>query len=381
MKRKSRREIFKSFAAIFGALFLVIMQNSLANKLNGHRFAVSDLKFFETKADFRGGEFNRTAFKKDMGIVLQNKGGFPASGSYVSTLIKTPFPTTELLPSWNVDVPASTGFSISIQITTDTLNFSPWLFLGRAGEAPAPDPRILSWNKTVVDVDYIKSAEPFSHYRWRVDFFTADPKSSPELKLFTVCCGNSAGDEALYKKFAKKDISPQPLVRKLDVPYRSQLANDPEISEGKRLSICCPVSLSMVLEYFKISLPTRKLCDLCYDPDNRILGNWPRAAQILHQFGLRSYVTQIRSFNEIQPFIARGIPLIASIKAFEGDLPSAPYKQAPGHILVIIGVDKNDTVWVNDPYNTDGKLGPRLWTRKEIEKVLIGRGGVVIVAE
>jgi hypothetical protein len=44
-------------------------------------------------------------------------------------------------------------------------------------------------------------------------------------------------------------------------------------------------------------------------------------------------------------------------------------------------VDKNDTVWVNDPYNTDGKLGPRLWTRKEIEKVLIGRGGVVIVAE
>lgn len=381
MKKKSRRRIFKRSVAIFGMLFLIFMQNVLANKLVGHRFAISDLKFFETQPDFQGGEFNRTIFKKEKGLVLRNKDHSPTTGSYVSPLIKTPFPLTELLPSWNVEAPPSTGFTISIQITTDTLNFSPWLFLGREGESPLPDPRVLSFNKAIVDVDYIMTPEPFSHYRWRVDFFTTDPKRSPELKLFTVCYGNSKGDEALFKKFAKKDVIQKNLVKKLNVPYRSQLANDPDISERIKLAICCPVSISMVLEYYNIKLPVRKICDLCFDSDNRVWGNWPRAAQTLHRFGLRAYVAQIRSFEEIQPFIARGVPLVASIKAFEGDLVSAPYKQVPGHILVIIGVDKDDTVWVNDPYNPDGKAGPRLWTRKEIEKVLIGRGGVVIVAE
>ena len=137
----------------------------------------------------------------------------------------------------------------------------------------------------------------------------------------------------------------------------------------------------MALEYYGVSLPLRNVCDICFDRDNRIWGNWARAAQTLHQFGLRSHVAQIRSFEEIKPFIARGIPLIISVRASEGDLPSAPYKKTSGHILIISGVDQNDTVWVNDPYNTDGKEGARLWTRKEIETVLIGKGGVVIVAE
>jgi hypothetical protein len=381
MKRTTCKNAIKYIAAILVILRVVSMQNALANKLVGHRFAVSDLRFFEKEEDFRKGEFNGTAFEKGRGIVFQKTGDSPDSGSYMSPLVKAPFPMTELLPSWNVDVPATTGFSISIQITTDTLNFSPWLFLGREGEAPEPDPKNLSWNKAVVDVDYIKSPETFTHYRWKIDFFAPDAKKAPALRLFSVCHGNSEGNEALFKRFAKKVSAPENFVKKLEVPYRSQLANDPEIPEKRRLSICCPVSLSMVLEYHDISIPVSNLCDLCRDLDTGILGNWPRAAQILHRFGLRSYVAQIRSFEEIIPYIDRGIPLVGSIRVSEGDLPSAPYEHVPGHIVVIVGVQGYDAVWVNDPYNPDGKKGPILWTRRELETVLIGRGGVVIVSE
>ncbi|MBN1902093.1 C39 family peptidase [Candidatus Sumerlaeota bacterium] len=357
------------------------MQKAFPNKLVGRPFAVSDLKFFEKEKDFRGGEFIHTEFIRNRGIVFQGKIDSPVKGSYVSPLVKSPFPMTELLPSWNVKVPETAGYSISIQITTDTLNFSPWLFLGREGEAPEPEAKNQSWNGATVDVDYILSDKPFTHYRWKIDFFRSDSQRSPELKLFSVCHGNSEGDEALFKKFSPKDIPHNDLIKKLDVPYRSQLADNPGVSERQRHSICCPVSVSMVLAYYKKSLSVREVRDLCFDPDSHIYGSWPRSTQTLYRFGLRSYVTQIRSFDEIKPFIARGIPVIISIKASEGELVSAPYKKTSGHILVIVGVDKNDAAWVNDPYNPDGKEGPRLWTRKEIETVHIGRGGVIIIAE
>ena len=111
------------------------------------------------------------------------------------------------------------------------------------------------------------------------------------------------------------------------------------------------------------------------------MGNWTLAAQTLSRFGLRSYITQVRAFDEIPAYIERGIPLIISIRAKRGELKSPPYKEAPGHLLVVIGYDEEEKIWVNDPYNIDGQRGPRTWTRKEMEQVFIGRGGMTIVTE
>ena len=375
----------RNFLAVSLAWLLVFVFSTRmapANKLVGHPHAVSRTVFFEEKSDFKPGRFFRTRLNSKNEITLSAENGdFITSGSFTSPVMRSPFPLTELIPSWNVDVPTSTGFTVYMKLGEAGREWTDWLYLGRYGLTPKISGKNISSRGAEVDVDYLLLEKPFVYYQWRVELFSRRPNYIPRLKLFTVTLGNASGDEELYKQFTPKPRPGNNWARRLDVPYRSQLHKDRAIPKRMRWAICCPVSVSMVLEFFGHDLATRKVCDLCFDHDYTMWGAWPRASQTLSRFGLRSYVMQIRHFDEIKEFISKGSPMIISIRAKEGELTSPPYSQAPGHILVISGLDKDENVWVNDPYNLDGKSGPRKWTRKEIEKVLIARGGVAIIAE
>jgi len=355
---------------------------SIVNPLLGNAFAVSRMKFYETDTDFEGGEYLQTSWQSPKGISLQNTGeDYPTSGSYSSSPFDAPFPMSEILPTWNVDRPTSTGFAVYFQVSEDGHSWSEWLFLGRDGSTPKSLNKTLHTTGAVVDVDFMLLTKDFKYFKWRIDLFTQIPGSSPILRRFAVCYGNSSGDEEIFKNFSGKITVPKGWARKLEMPYYSQLTPEKDIPESMRYSICCPTSLRMVLEYYGVKRSARELCDLNLDPEYQIWGGWPKSAQTLYSFGFRSYVTQIRSFDEIKSWIARGIPLIISIRAKKGELQSAPYPEVGGHVLVISGLTEDGHVWMEDPYNTDGKMGSRLWTRKEIEKTLIGTGGVVVIAE
>jgi hypothetical protein len=241
--------------------------------------------------------------------------------------------------------------------------------------------KVVHTTGAVVDVDFMQLTKPFQYFKWRIDLFTQIPNTSPLLRRFAVCYGNSNGDEEIFKKFSEEKTAPRGWARKLDMPYYSQLTPEKDIPEAMRYSICCPTSVRMVLGYYGINRAEKEICDLNLDPEYEIWGGWPKSAQTLYSFGFRAYVTQIRSFEEIKSYIARGIPLIISIRAKKGELPSTPYHEVEAHVLVISGLTEDGHVWVEDPYNTDGKKGSRLWTRTEIEKTLIGTGGVVVIAE
>lgn len=355
---------------------------SIVNPLYGNPWAVSHIKFYETDTDFEGGEYFQTSWQIQKGISLQNTGeDYSTSGSYSSSPFDSPFPMSEILPTWNVDRPTSTGFAVYFQLSEDGSSWTEWLFLGRDGSTPKSLDKTLHTRGAVVDVDFMLLTKPFRYFKWRIELFTQIPKSSPILRRFAVCYGNSSGDEEIFKKFSGKITVPEGWARKLEMPYYSQLTPEKDITESMRYSICCPASLRMVLEYYGVKRSARELCDLNLDPEYQIWGGWPKSAQTLYSFGFRSYVTQIRSFDEIKSFIARGIPLIISIRAKKGELQSAPYPEVGGHVLVISGLTEDGHVWMEDPYNTDGKTGSRLWTRTEIEKTLIGTGGVVVIAE
>jgi len=366
-------------------LFIILFflpQEAFSNKLKSKPFSVSQTRFFETVKDFEKGQFLDTVFSPGKGIALVKQSRrFVKSGSFVSPVIKTPFPITELIPSWNIDTPTSTGFAVYFKVGGMESGWTDWFFLGREGITPKINFKSKSQKGVSVDVDYLLLEKPFSYYQWRADLFTKAPARSPHLKLLSVAIGNSRGNKKLHEKFSRK-ISPENgWIKKLNVPYRSQLAKRPRIKKRTRHSICCPVSVAMVLEYYGVKVSTKKICDLCFCPDYKIWGVWLRAAQTLSRFGLRSYVTQLRSVDELKPFISKDIPVIISIKARKGEIPSAPYNQARGHLLVVIGFDTDENVWVNDPYNTDGKKGPRKWTKKELETVFVSRGGIAIIAE
>ncbi|MCX6998865.1 MAG: C39 family peptidase, partial [Candidatus Sumerlaeota bacterium] len=320
---------------------------SIVNPLYGNPYAVSRIKFYETAADFKGGEYLQTMWQTPKGISLKkSREDYSTSGSYTSLPFVSPFPMSEILPTWNVDRPTSTGFAIYFQVSEDSRSWSEWLFLGRDGDTPRSLKKVVHTTGAVVDVDFMQLTKPFQYFKWRIDLFTQIPNTSPLLRRFAVCYGNSSGDEEIFKKFSEEKTAPGGWARKLDMPYYSQLTPEKDIPEAMRYSICCPTSVRMVLGYYGINRSEKEICDLNLDPEYEIWGGWPRSAQTLYSFGFRAYVTQIRSFEEIKSYIGRGIPLIISIRAKKGELPSTPYHEVEAHVLVISGLTEDGHVWV-----------------------------------
>ncbi|HPB30556.1 MAG TPA: hypothetical protein PLB62_03785, partial [Candidatus Sumerlaeota bacterium] len=118
-----------------------------ANQLKGHEYAVSEVRFFEQERDFSGFEMTCMRFIPGRGVTLlsENNDGL-TTGSCVSPVLKSPFPMTELLPSWNVDLPTSAGVTIFAQVSRDGETWSDWLYIGRDGAAPRVHTRNTTWD-------------------------------------------------------------------------------------------------------------------------------------------------------------------------------------------------------------------------------------------
>jgi hypothetical protein len=85
-----------------------------------------------------------------------------------------------------------------------------------------------------------------------------------------------------------------------------------------------------------------------YDHDYDGCGNWPFNTAYAGRFGLRGFVTRLRSLNEAERFIAAGIPLIASASYQKGQVPGLDYGTA-GHLMVLVGFTASGDPVLNDP--------------------------------
>lgn len=355
--------------------------NALVSSLS----AISELKLYKSKSDFKDCIFENCKMSRNKTLTVCDesvKSGSMIKSAVVSPVIASDFILTELIPSWNIGLPAGAGVAVYFQVSPDGIYWTDWLYIGRMGEIPENLPRVTKSDIAEVDTDYVLIMNPCKFYKWKVEFFqpTADAKTT--LSLFAVSCGyaniegKTLGEYAKFYYDKKRIPSKEKWAKQLNVPYRSQLDVKGDIAGA----VCCPTSLAMVLEYYKINKPTEEVCDTAFDKDYRLWGSWWRAAQTLYHYGLTSYVIQIRDYDEIKEYIAKDIPVVISIKANPGELPSSPYGETPGHILTIVGLDEDESAWVNDPYNTDGFKGARKYTKKEIEDVLIKKGGVAFIA-
>jgi hypothetical protein len=118
-----------------------------------------------------------------------------------------------------------------------------------------------------------------------------------------------------------------------------------------------------------------------YDATYRGTGNWAFNTAYASQYGVRAFVTQLRSLAEAERFIARGIPLVASINVPPGGLPGFLYAQGTnGHVLVIRGFTANGDVIANDPAALSNAEVRRVYPRAAFERVWVGgSGGIVYV--
>ncbi|UCD29491.1 MAG: C39 family peptidase [Planctomycetota bacterium] len=355
---------------------------SLTNQLKGTPNDVHALIIDQTAKVFRQGDTQEVNVNSEpTGVEIRQdilskpeRDGF-LTAVYKSRLINTRFPFNEMVPSYNIDVPADTGFIVELRVGRQKEDFwTPFYSLGSWGTVPQVNSKTLKDENGLVDVDYFRSRQLFDRIQYRVHLCTTDSNRSPVLRRFGLAYSHTLNDESLARSYRKPTapIPRQKWARRIPVPFRSQKLEDEKI----RASACSPTSLAMVLEYRGIDLSTALVAKRVYDPEYKIYGNWARAVQGAYLFGVPGYLARFSDWNEVKQHISNDTPIIASIKVAPGELRGAPYKSSDGHIFVITGFSEDGDLLVNDPAGATPQEGLLTYNREDMEKVWFGHGGV-----
>jgi hypothetical protein len=312
--------------------------------------SVDRLVMIDTADAFARGTLNHAAVKTgdDGGIVLddQRTKSWPQEGTWTSPELKPEFPFKHLLPSWNVLTPAETGVEVDARARdAQTGKWTDWLYMGAWGREAYEMEREIASGAASIDVDEMILTRPADAYQVRVRLLNFDVEHrdlSPRVRRIAVSYSG------VPKNGARLDQLPTDgWARDLNVPFRAQ--GDEKLPVPLRGKICSPTSVSMVLQHWGIDRPTIANAMAIYDSNYEMFGNWNRAVQYAGQFGLDAYLTRYRNWEQVKGEIARGQPVIASIRFKRGTFPSNVNNASDGHLLVIRGMTPRGDLIVNDP--------------------------------
>lgn len=244
--------------------------------------------------------------------------------------------------------------------------WSPWFSFGRwsstgprasvAGQAHEPFGR--------VDTDTLLLARPADAYQFRAQLRGA---ALQRLWLATAM-KDERSDEPPHKAAWGVD---------LDVPLRSQMV----YPDGGNVW-CSPTSLAMVMAYYDHveSIPDETVPGV-YDSVYDGHGNWPFNTAYAATRGFRAYVDRFGGFADLERWIARSRPIIATVAYDRSWLPNAPIARTAGHILVVRGFTAEGDVIVNDPAAPTDAEVRRVYRRDLFRRAWLDRSGVVYVLE
>jgi hypothetical protein len=302
------------------------------------------------------------------GIVLEPKPDGEAS--FTSGVVSAAAPFRDVLVSWNVETPTASGFAVELRVAAASgTEWSPWLYVGDWGVVPKLE-KVRTFDGGVLDTDYLRGEREFGRAELRVRAFAASGAPRLFVERLTICFSNRQQAVDPFGE-AWGEVRAQ----SLDVPCRSQKAEAAEIA-GR---ICSPTSLAMVMAYRGVERSTLAVASAAFDAEHDIYGNWPRNVQAAFSFGVPGYLTRLSRWREVEAHFARGEPLIASISVKPGELDGAPYKSTAGHLIVLVGFTQGGDVIVNDPAARDAEHARLVYSRAQLQRVWMGRGGTAYV--
>jgi len=144
------------------------------------------------------------------------------------------------------------------------------------------------------------------------------------------------------------------ITRRLVVPPISQLT----APRALRYRICSPTCIAMVLAFHGIDAPLAAVVRECLHEPSGLFGVWPLAIRTATDAGLIGSVECFSTLDAAAPVLARGLPIVASIRFAAGALPGAALSATDGHLVVVTGMDA-DWVYINDPAARDASGVPR----------------------
>lgn len=319
------------------------------------------------------------------------------SGVWTSEWREPGFTFMRLVPSWDADTPEGTWVTVEAQARRATGGETAWYSFGTWAIGDATLKRASTDGQrdadAHVETDTLLASVPLSAYRVRVTVARSEGVSRPPLLRSVAAV---ASDDAAVRSAPRSAHSG--IAKDLPVPQYSQEIHAGEYPEydGGGEAWCSPTSTTMVLGRWgagptpaDVSWVDRGYRDpgvdhaarYTYDATYRGTGNWSFNAAYAAQYGLRAFVTQLRSLAEAERFIAAGIPLVASIDVRPGGLPGFLYAQGTdGHLLVIRGFTAGGDVIVNDPAALSNAEVRRVYPRAAFELAWVGgSGGIVYV--
>ncbi|RZU72764.1 peptidase C39-like protein [Micromonospora kangleipakensis] len=314
-----------------------------------------------------------------------------AYGTWTTPLTEVGFGASELVASWNADTPAGTWIQVELQGTYTTGAQTPWYVMGRwaSGDADIKrttvdkqgDKTSSIWTDTF-SIDDTSAGVLLDAYQLRLTLYR-DPAqtASPVVRSLGAMSSNvpdrftvapSAGHIAWGTELA--------------VPRYSQNIHAGQYPEydGGGEAWCSPTSTEMVVEYWgrKPSAADTSWVDptyadptvdhaarMTYDYQYEGAGNWPFNTAYAASFpGLEAKVTRLHSLDELEHFIAAGIPVVTSQSFLASELDGAGYGTS-GHLMVVIGFTADGDVIANDPASSSNEAVRNVYKRDQFEQI------------
>jgi hypothetical protein len=307
-------------------------------------------------------------------LVLADKRpkAFPRRGTWVSPVIESSDPFTEVLPSWNVEAPPNTGATFEVRVRDlATEKWSEYAYMGQWGRTVHYPARTVEIDDGEVHVDILKRTAPCSALQLRVRLYSFDLGEwrAPALRRLTVVYSGPLPEGQSTEQIS---LPPRPETGwLLPVPFTPQ-GNNPEAIAG---STCSPTSTRMVMAYRGVDLPLTDVALGIYDPEYGIFGTWNRAVAFAGSNGLASSLTRLRNWDQVERHLAEGQPIIASIRFGKNEFPENVLKSTNGHLIVIRGMTPEGDLVVNDPASRD-RGEAVVYTRASLKNAWLDKGGV-----
>jgi len=287
------------------------------------------------------------------------------NGIYTSPEISTSY-FTNLVGAWNAETPEGTEVEVFFQVRREA-EWSMWFSYGKWSSEKRASVKDQKDHIALMDIDTIiilggKAADGLK-YKVIMRRNSMDT-SSPKLSAISAALKLSDGDDSIISEDEK-------WLRDLEVPERSQMVI-PKIGN----IICSPTSLSMVMEYYGVNLPTEEVAEGVYDSGANIYGNWSYNVAYAGSKGFEAYVERYPSSAGIKSMIAKAMPVVVSIRTKEkDDLIGAPQAYPSGHLIVVRGftiINGEEYVIVNDPAALNHETVRREYKLAEFEKAWSG---------
>lgn len=335
-----------------------------------------DFDGYPSKARFAGTQKGVSVGKT---VRLTTSGKEKGRGTLTSRAYGTATRFDTLVPSWNAVTPSGTWMRTEVRVRSGG-RWTGWFDMGSWSKDASKrrsvnGQRSGSWS---VSTDTLQSRGPVfaDAYQYRLTLYTNRRNASPTVSGLNF----TASDSYRHGEFLGVAGSNAYWGTDLSVPLRSQMI----YPDGGEVW-CSPTSLSMVMAYWagktgkrSLNQPVPTVARGVYDPAYRGWGNWPFNTAYASSFGLKASVNRFSSLGQAERWVAKGVPVIASISWGRGQLDGAPIPASNGHLLVIRGFDRTGRyVIVNDPAASGNSGVRRVYDREQFAAAWFrGSGGV-----